>query len=79
MAHVQVLYFAVLRERRGRDSERIPITEGITARELYHQIFPPGPQGALPVAYARNKASVSPDTPLADGDELAFLPPLGGG
>jgi molybdopterin converting factor small subunit len=28
---------------------------------------------------AINQAFATPDTPLADGDELAFLPPISGG
>ena len=38
-----------------------------------------GADGALPVAHARNGAYASPADTAEDGDEIAFLPPLGGG
>lgn len=79
MSRVIVRYFAVLRERRGRDHEEIELLPGETAGALYARLFPPGPQGALPVAFARNLEYVEGGAVLADGDEVAFLPPLGGG
>ena len=41
----------------------------------------PDPAAALPtgIRVAINRAFAAPDTPLADGDELAFLPPISGG
>jgi len=79
MPKVTVRWFAVLREWRGVDAEEVEITSGETAGALYRRLIPPGPQGALPVAYARNLEYVSASTALEDGDEVAFLPPLGGG
>lgn len=79
MQTVTVLYFAVLRERRGRASEQVQVPDGATLRQVYEQIFPPGPQGSLPIGYARNREHASADDVVHDGDELAFLPPLGGG
>lgn len=79
MPTVKVLYFAVLRERRGRDEETIEVEPGTTLGALYLRLFPPGPDGALPVAHARNGAYASPADAAEDGDEIAFLPPLGGG
>lgn len=40
-----------------------------------------GAAQALPegIRVAINQAFAAPDTPLADGDELAFLPPISGG
>jgi len=73
---VTVRYMAMLRERRGCDSEVVDVADGTTARQLYQELFPPP---AVPVGYARNHAQVAPDTPLADGDEVVFLPPVGGG
>jgi molybdopterin converting factor small subunit len=37
------------------------------------------PTDRIPVAYVRNQRVCAADTPVADGDEVAFLPPLGGG
>lgn len=79
MPTVTVRYFATLREKRGREQEALEVPEGVTARALYRELFPPGPEGGLPVAFARNLEYVDGDTVLEDGDEVAFLPPLGGG
>ena len=76
---VTVRYFAVLRERRGRDEERVPLAAGDTVGGLYARLFPPVDGARLPVGFAVNRALVGADTPLQAGDEVAFLPPLGGG
>ncbi len=79
MPTVTVLYFAVLRERRGTDREQVEVPEGTTLRELYTRLFPPSPDGILPVGFARNQQHESPDALVREGDEIALLPPLGGG
>ena len=76
---VQLLYFAVLRERAGCTSEEIELQGSPTVGELYRARFPPGPLGLLPVAFAVNKVYARADQVVEDGDEVAFLPPLGGG
>ena len=40
------------------------------------RLFPPGD---LPVAYARNASTAGRDEVPEDGDEVVFLPPIGGG
>ena len=76
MPTVQVLYFATLRDRRGRSSESVQVAAGTTLAELYASLFP---VDRVPVAYARNAAYAKGDTQVQDGDEVCFLPPLGGG
>lgn len=76
---VRVLYFAVLRERRGCISETLDVADGTTLGGLYAALFPPGPDGALPVGFARNESMARAEDRVEDGDEVAFLPPLGGG
>ena len=78
MARVTVLYFAGLREQRG-EQEEVEIESGLSAGALYTRLFPPGPDGSLPVAFSVNADWANADTVLTDGDELALLPPLGGG
>lgn len=73
---VHVLYFATLREQRGKSEEYIQLPEGTTASAAYAILCPPA---LLPVAYAINERYADASTPLKDGDELVFLPPLGGG
>ena len=73
---VQVHYFATLRDQKGKREEVVELPAGITAREAYVRLclIP-----SLPVAFAVNQQYVGADTVLEDGDELALLPPLGGG
>ena len=44
--------------------------------ELFDQLFARSHEG---IRFAVNQCYVSPDRILVDGDEVAFLPPLGGG
>ena len=73
---VRVLHFGPLRERRGCAEETVTVDGPVTLVDLYDQLFP---QPRPPVAYVRNAERVSGSTAVADGDELTFLPPLGGG
>lgn len=76
---VKVLYFASLRERRGCAEEAIDIEPGLTVGALMERLFPASEGPIGPVAFARNKVLVRADAPIADGDEIALLPPVGGG
>lgn len=76
---VKVLYFAALREQRGVADEWLDVTAETTLQELYSQLFPAGPGGALPVAFTRNEVISSGGDRILDGDTVCFLPPLGGG
>jgi molybdopterin converting factor small subunit len=76
---VLVRFFAVLRERRGRGEERVPLQSGDTPARVFARLFPAASDGGLRVMYAVDHAYVDPDHPLQAGCELAFIPPLGGG
>jgi molybdopterin converting factor subunit 1 len=79
---VSVLYFAVLRERAGRDSDTLELPAGAHVREARAAIagLRPAIGPLLPrVQTAVNRIVVPEDHPLAEGDELALLPPLSGG
>jgi len=76
---VQVRYFARLREIKSCTEEEIALDASVSVAALYAQLFPAGPNGTLPVMYAVNQTYVAPAHPLSDGDEVAFIPPLGGG
>lgn len=76
---MRVRYFAALRERRGRDEEWVDAEPGETLGALYARLFPPTAEGALPVAYARNLEYARADDVPAEGDEIVFVPPIGGG
>jgi len=76
---VDVRYFAVLREHRGEEEEKLEVEQGLTVAELYRRLFPPSSSGSLPVMFAVNQAYVESTHVLQEGDEVAFIPPLGGG
>jgi molybdopterin converting factor subunit 1 len=79
---IQIRYFAALREAAGADAEALEAPDGAPVRAVRDQLAARRPALAplLPrCAVAVNKAYVSAETTLRDGDELAFLPPVGGG
>lgn len=78
MPRVTARYFAALREIRGAEREEIEVEPGTTCRQIHARLFP-GPGGELPVTFAVDTRWVPGDTVLADGVEVAFLPPVGGG
>lgn len=80
--NVRVLYFASFREAAGKDEESRRVREGALVKDLWAELASTVPLfarfPAMPPA-AVNREYVSPDTRLADGDEVAFLPPVAGG
>ena len=83
---VTVLYFARLRETLGRSSEQLALPadvrdlEGLRALLVarggaWEQELAP----SKPVRAAVNQAMAVGDMPVADGDEVAFFPPVTGG
>lgn len=77
MITVMVRHFAALREQRGCAEESVDLPPQTSVEAAYFALFPQTPR--IPVAFLRNRAQVPAHTPLEDGDELAFLPPFGGG
>jgi molybdopterin synthase catalytic subunit len=79
---IQVRYFAVLRERLGRDEDTLELAAGATAGDAVAALAER--HGAIAnlrgrCRVARNLVMVALDEPLADGDELALIPPVAGG
>ena len=79
MAMVTVHYFASLREEKGCAQEDCALESGDTIARLYDRLFPESEKARLPVGYAVNQSYVQPSHLLQDGDEVAFIPPIGGG
>ena len=79
---VDVLYFAVFRERLGIEGEPLQVDDGATvaialaALEQRHAIVK-ALRGRYRVAV--NQAMVGDEHVLADGDELVLIPPVAGG
>lgn len=79
---MQVLYFAVLRERLGLADETIelpPETTVATARSLLAAAHPEIATLLPRVQSAVNRTMVGETHTLSDGDELALIPPVAGG
>ncbi len=79
---IRMRYFAALREATGREAETLELPAGASiavAREALQARYPALARVLPRCAAARNQAYVDAESALADGDELAFIPPVGGG
>ena len=77
---VKLTYFAVLREQRGLSHEEIE-TDCVTASDLYTDLKERHgfSLDSNLVTVALNGAFQPMETPLSDGDEVVFIPPVAGG
>jgi len=76
---VHLRYFAALRERLGTGEERA-LRAGTTVGALWESIVREQPAiQRLHVRFAVNERYVEPSHELAEGDEVAFFPPVSGG
>ena len=79
---VSLLLFASVAEAVGERRREVRVPEGTTVRGLFLLLAEDVPAlagRAEHVSFARNQEFVPPDTVLADGDELAVIPPVSGG
>ena len=79
---IRVLFFASLADITGmRETEVDPagFTDVASLLASFEARFPALAAHRASLLYACNKEFVAPDQPLADGDEVAFLPPVSGG
>ena len=79
---VRVLAFAGVRELLGGPQRTLDLAEGARVRDAWSALTVQVPELAAlagSTRIARNGRVGSPDDLLADGDELALLPPVGGG
>jgi sulfur-carrier protein len=83
---ITVLYFARLRESLGQSSEQLALPANVRNLEGLRSLLA-ARGGAWKdelaqdkrVRAAVNQAMAHADSPLADGDEVAFFPPVTGG
>lgn len=77
MPRVTVRLFAGLRERAGTGSTVLELPDGAVAGDVWAQLAlgeqPPG------IAFAVNRRYADADAVLAEGDEVALIPPVSGG
>lgn len=75
--HVTVRLFAALRERAGTGRRELELPQGATAGDVFAALAigsePPG------LAYAVNQEYAERSAVLAEGDEIALIPPVSGG
>jgi len=78
---VTVRFFALLRERQRRDRVELDDAVGKTIGEVFSALFPELENNPLrsSLAFARNGEYVDEEQTIEEGDEIAFIPPLGGG
>jgi molybdopterin converting factor subunit 1 len=79
---IRVRLFAVQRELAGTRELGLELPEGATIEDAWQallQLHPVLAPGRPSVRFARNGAYAEPAERLADGDELAFIPPVSGG
>jgi len=81
---ITILYFASLREALGTEREQLELPAGIASvAALRAWLVARGiewsPLAASRVRAAVNQALVSEAAAVADGDEVAFFPPVTGG
>jgi molybdopterin converting factor small subunit len=79
---VRVVAFARLRELLGFGERLVGVPDGATADDVWALLAAGAPQlgGLRPsTRFARNGVLIGGSTALRDGDELALLPPVGGG
>ncbi len=79
---VTVKLFAILRERAGVSEATLDVRDGATIsalRELLAEQFPVLRDVLRQTAFAVNREYASNGTALADGDEVAAIPPVSGG
>ncbi len=82
MVSVNVRYFAMLRERIGRDGEVMDLADGLDGGALIEQLAARLPHAATTLRRCRIAVDLEfahGSLRLRDGCELALIPPVSGG
>src|SRR6478672_11903179 len=82
MPTITLRYFAIIREAVGKESEERDVANGTTAADVAADLSTRYPRiaGLLRTSPVMvNAAYADLTAPLADGDEVAFIPPVAGG
>lgn len=80
--HLRVLFFGMLKDLVGLPAEEIELPDGADLGSVFNCYVARHPrlrELAPSIVAARNQEFAPPETMLADGDEIAFLPPVSGG
>ncbi|MGA3042556.1 MAG: molybdenum cofactor biosynthesis protein MoaE [Bryobacteraceae bacterium] len=79
---MKVLFFGMLKDVVGRAEDQLDLENSATLGGVFDQYcgrFPLLREMAASILLARNQEFAGPSTQVADGDEIAFLPPVSGG
>jgi molybdopterin synthase catalytic subunit/molybdopterin converting factor small subunit len=79
---VKVLFFGLLKDVTGRAEDRLVLADGARLDGVfrhYADAFPKIGEMSRSIVMARNHEFAELSSPVADGDEIAFLPPVSGG
>jgi molybdopterin synthase catalytic subunit len=79
---VRIRLFAMQRELAGTRSLELALAAGATIEDAWAALvgrYPALAPGRAALRFARNGDYAPPATPLADGDEVAMIPPVSGG
>lgn len=79
---VKILYFASLRESIGASSESLALPDGVNTVGALRAVLGqrhPELLTAKNLKAAVNQKMAGMDAPVAEGDEVAFFPPVTGG
>jgi len=79
---VKVLFFGVLKEIAGAGEDQLDVAPGATLGTVldhYAGLHPRLSEMRRSIMIARNQRFERPDSPLAEGDEIALMPPVSGG
>lgn len=82
MTHVTLRFFASLRERVRRTEADWTLPDGATVSDLWDALCEKHPEAAplgRSMSFAVNQEYVGRGHVLADGDEVALIPPVSGG
>jgi molybdopterin synthase sulfur carrier subunit len=81
---IRVRLFAAIREALGREVVELNLADGATPEEVWRELVRIDGGGTLAarrhnLAAAVNRKYARFDSPLSDGDEVVFIPPVSGG
>ncbi len=75
---IEIRFFASLREEMGREGAQLEPSEVSTIGEVWEKVAD-GKERPANLLMARNMDYSDANTPVEDGDEVAFFPPVTGG
>ena len=80
--NIEVLFFASARDLAGVSQVRAELPDGADLKTLLRQLtqeYPALEPVVKSARFARNEEFVDLSSPLEDGDQVAWLPPVSGG